>query len=290
MKPLSRLLILIILVCGLSFQFSYVSGIFTPSIPKFTVELVAYPYDVPPVTTTEIDEYTGEKTVVTTPGYRVENMSIELVIKNQPFTPFISLVDTPYNVDIEKEINLYYNVRVKGHFGQDWQDSLMEVVPSNSEYTVLSLPADYPDGAKVDFQVEAILGFYYNDLGGRLLPPMNTDFMSAGLSGWSSTQTLTINWNNALVFGEPEETGDTETPDPSTPSDDTIMSDEPTSSEDTTSYENTTTSNEQGTLDLAWVPKDESSEVEEFAAIFGIASVVAALAVGLFVYFRIRKD
>lgn len=39
---------------------------FTPSVPEFTVNLVAYPYDVPSSTTTKIDQYTGEETVIIT--------------------------------------------------------------------------------------------------------------------------------------------------------------------------------------------------------------------------------
>jgi hypothetical protein len=274
LKPLSRLLLLI-LVYGLSLPASSVSGARTPSVPVFTVNLVAYPYDVPSVTTTSIDQYTGEEIVNTTPGYRVENRSIEITIKNQPFTPY---TDADGN-----EINLYYNVRAKGHFGDNWEElysfgnpSSTHPIQSSSEYTILSLPANYPDGAQVDFQVEARLGYYYNTMAGHQTIPMNR-LASAGSSGWSSTQTLTIDWNNAIVFGEPEATGDTETPDTSTTSDDTITSDE------------TTKDNEQGTLDVTWVPNEESSEVEEFVALLGIAILVAALAVGL-VCFKMRKS
>ncbi|MGD2066226.1 MAG: hypothetical protein PVI43_03540 [Candidatus Bathyarchaeota archaeon] len=260
----------------MSLQASHVSAISKPSVPEFTVELVAYPYDVPPVTTTSIDQYTGEKTVKTTPGYRVENRSIEIVIKNQPFTPFISLVDTPYAVDVEKEIYLYYNVRVKGHFGETWKDCLTEISPSKSEYTVLKVSADYPDGAQVDFQVEAMLAFYYDTMVGRLLPPIK-DLRSTGSSGWSRTQTVTIDWNDALVYGEPETTDDAEPPDT------------PTTSGDKLTSENTSASNEQETLDLTWVPKDdESVKLEEVAALVGIVAVFVSIAVGV-VYFKVRK-
>ena len=84
------------------------------SPPEFTVRLVAHPYDVPPTTTTTIDQYTGKEIVTTTPGYHVENKSIEITVTNQPFIPY---------TDAEGHlINLYYNVRFKGHFGEesDW--------------------------------------------------------------------------------------------------------------------------------------------------------------------------
>ncbi len=191
-KPLSRLLLLTILVCGLSFQASYVSGLHKPSVPEFTVKLVAYPYDVPSSTTTHIDQYTGEKTVRTTPGYQVENRSIEIMIKNQPFTP--------YNDSDGNVIRLYYNVRVKGHFGDNWEElysrsrdsASANPVPSNSEYTVLSLPADYPDGGQVDFQVEALAGYYKYWADSRVWFAFGYVLEPVEASGWSNTQTITI--------------------------------------------------------------------------------------------------
>jgi hypothetical protein len=57
-----------------------------PSVPEFSVKLVAHPYDVPPKTTTTIDQYTGEETTTTQPGYRVENKSIEVTITS-PLRP-----------------------------------------------------------------------------------------------------------------------------------------------------------------------------------------------------------
>ena len=49
-----------------------------PSVPEFTVKLVAHPYDVP--TTYSTDPYTGE--TITHAGYHMENKSIEVSIKN----------------------------------------------------------------------------------------------------------------------------------------------------------------------------------------------------------------
>ena len=90
------------------------SSIPKPSVPEFTVKLASYPYDVPPTTTTTADPYTGKETITTQPGYRVENKSIELTIKNQPFTPY---------TDAEGHIvNMYYNVHVKGHFEDCWRE------------------------------------------------------------------------------------------------------------------------------------------------------------------------
>ncbi len=118
------------------------------AVPEFTVELVAYPYDVP--TTYSTNPYTGE--TITNQGYHVENKSIEVRIGNKPFTPY-------FDAD-GHEVNLYYIVNIKGHFEKSWTWS-ERYSPSTSEYTVLNLPENYPAGAQVDFEVDAILGYNY---------------------------------------------------------------------------------------------------------------------------------
>lgn len=166
------------------------------SPPEFTVKLVAHPYDVPPTTTTTIDQYTGEEIVTTTPGYHVENKSIEITITNQPFTPYTRAEG--------KLINLYYNVRFKGHFGQesDWEEPFHKPIrngiygttkqhpQSNSEYTLISFPSEFQDGDVVDFQVQTLEGYYTP---WEPLPvPMGTSQFTGEASDWSSTQTLEI--------------------------------------------------------------------------------------------------
>jgi hypothetical protein len=89
-------------------------------------------------------------------------------------------------------------------------------------------------------------------------------FDTAG--NWSHIQTVTINSNNIKNFGEPE------------------APDTPKTTDDKLTSESTADSQKQGTLDLTWVPKEEPFEVEQFAAIFGVAAIIAALAVGLVVY------
>ena len=120
----------------------------TLAVPEFTVELVAYPYDVP--TTYSTNPYTGE--TITHQSYHVENKSIEVRIRNQPFTTY-------HDAD-GHEVNLYYNVNIKGHFEESWTWS-ERYSPSTSEYTVLNLPENYPAEAQVDFEVDAILGYNY---------------------------------------------------------------------------------------------------------------------------------
>lgn len=150
-----------------------------PSVPEFTVELADHSYVVPE--TTSIDPYTGQEIIH--PSYTVENKTIDITIKNQPFTPPDSLTD------------LYYNVRVKGNFEQDWTElyEISDNAPQNtlriqsaSEYTVISIPQDYPSGGLVAFQVEAVIATAH--------PFLNTNFgyWTCEASGWSGTQTLTI--------------------------------------------------------------------------------------------------
>ena len=185
-----------------------------PSVPEFTVELVDNSYDIP--ITYYTDPYTGE--TITNEGGHVENKSIEVWIKNQPFTP--------YDDAEGHEVNLYYNVRVKGHFEEDWSlpitfsgsDSADRIPQSSSEYTVLSLANYYPSGAQVDYQVEAFLGHFYTDYypeGHVFAWPVRV-FQVDEISGWSSTQTI--------VIGEIHT--QTPSPEPTVPTSPTQMPDE----------------------------------------------------------------
>jgi hypothetical protein len=161
-----------------------------PSVPEFTVKLVEESYDVP--TTYSIDPYTGEN--VTHPGHHVYDRTIELSIKNQPSTSY---------TDADGYYQLYYNVRRKGHFEENWTtlysytdsspDSLQ--LQSDSEYTTLWYSAGYSPNAQIDFQVEAILGHHYhyytyNRVFGVMVA--SDRFGVVGTSGWSDTQKLTI--------------------------------------------------------------------------------------------------
>jgi hypothetical protein len=155
-----------------------------PSVPEFTVRQVNNWYDVP--TTYSTDPYTGDK--ITLPGYRVDNKSIEITVKNQPFTSDGS------------GVKLYYAVRYKGHYEEDWWNffSLDRYpVQSVSEYTVISLPLDrfdFPVRAEVDFQVQALMGTV-TLVEARLWGVPNYYEFEGQTSEWSSTQTLTITEN-----------------------------------------------------------------------------------------------
>jgi len=152
-----------------------------PSVPVFTVKFVNSSYEVP--AGSSINPYTGQK--VTTAGYYVENESIELTIKNQPFVSFINNINgIPWN------ISLFYNVREKGHYAENWTDLYNPEFgyqpQSSSDYTIISYGplGEFPalnglsSGGKVDFQVQAIIGSYL--------------FAGSKTGDWSSTQTLTV--------------------------------------------------------------------------------------------------
>ena len=169
----------------------------TPSVPEFTVQLLDTSYDVP--TTYSTDPYTGD--TVTHEGYHVARRTIEVKIKNQPFTPF-----TDSN---GREIKFYYNIRIKGHY-EEW-GSEFDVVynlgemptRSNSDYTVISYNSERtysfylapvsrmlevsPNG-EVDFQVKALVG---SAVEGSILAGFPSVFTGEE-SDWSATQTITI--------------------------------------------------------------------------------------------------
>ena len=177
-----------------------------PSVPEFTVNFVDHSYDVP--TSYSIDPYTGQ--TVTHPAKHVDNKTIELTIKNQPFVS--------YN-ESGWLISFYYNVRVKGHYAENWinlySPAVVPLNPSNSDYTVLSFPltlsptqpdqgytlesydtntdsysprlSGLPSNAQIDFQVEAMIGYV-----SRTVEFASWHFTGEE-SGWSDTQTLTIN-------------------------------------------------------------------------------------------------
>src|SRR3990172_3290742 len=84
-KKFVLLLILILTASSLTAVNLANASIPKPSVPEFTLKLVDSSYDEP--TTYSTDPYTGKQ--VTHEGYHVESRTIELKIKNQPFTPFL---------------------------------------------------------------------------------------------------------------------------------------------------------------------------------------------------------
>jgi hypothetical protein len=160
-----------------------------PSAPEFTIKFIDNSYDILPTAT--IDPYTG-KTIINA-GHHVENKNIEFSIRNQEWNDV-------YGIN--------YNIRVKGHFEQNWTNVFSETFDSptmsNSTYTNLVFSSSdgttykgfyrdwgeiyAPSEGKIDFQVQAFVRGY-----------VPSDSMFGGMSettltksDWSNTQTVTI--------------------------------------------------------------------------------------------------
>ena len=181
-----------------------------PSVPEFTLKFVDNSYDVPP--TYSIDPFTGKN--VTHDGYHVKKQSIEVRIKNQPFTPV-------YDENGALIVGLYYNIRFKGHYGDEWRyypydpDNGYTIFSysatyetSQSDYIILSLRPnidtsggirlDVPEGGQVDFQMQGLTGHVdkiYTGMTGLwwVGGEMDHYYVFTGkTSDWSSTQTFTF--------------------------------------------------------------------------------------------------
>jgi len=146
---------------------------------------------------------------VTTESSRIEQRTIEFRIKNEPFTPY-TLSNDPNNWTV----NYYYNIRWKGHYETDWNNLYLvsdgyPTMDYGSDYTVLSYECSYssetgldfeagsiktnlPIAAEVDFQLESMIGYisrqYAGDFGTFSFPYV----FKGESSGWSDTQTITI--------------------------------------------------------------------------------------------------
>ena len=173
-----------------------------PSVPTFSVKLVSHPYNVPPTTTSTFDSSTWKEITTTVPGYRVENRSIEISIKNQPFKPYtIQTSASDYDVKLD------YIVEYRNSFDNDqsWKNLYWRGFQQTAQYTVLSCfprnigldPTghndDFPVGVQVEFRVQARIGCW------AVLTPL--DYLhgsrepyltEAELSDWSGIQTITI--------------------------------------------------------------------------------------------------
>lgn len=170
-----------------------------PSVPEYSLKVVANPYDVAPTTT--IDPYTG-KNITTNYGYHSENMSIEITVKNQPFT---STLDASGNYT-----SLYYNVRFKGQYTAEWDYAASYYNASKTDYTVISINLDresIPAGVQVDVQARVLIG-HQNKMRYDTIAPLPDEMqyyhIFAGQTGdWSNTQTITIPTSTSSPEPEP---------------------------------------------------------------------------------------
>jgi hypothetical protein len=163
-----------------------------PSVPDVTAKYVDRSYTVPATTT--IDPYNGQS--VTNPSYYVENRTLEIAIRNQPFTPY-----NDSRTDSHWQITLMYQIRTKGHFAQNWtylyfvSDGFLPA--SNSDYTIVSYSigtgsvwGNLQANDQVDFQVEGMIGYVHRTIG------FMSWYFTGESSDWSATHTVTIPSSN----------------------------------------------------------------------------------------------
>jgi len=184
------------------------ASVSTPSVPQFTLQYVDHSYNIPPTYGT--DQYTG-KTIITSPAMHVDNRTIDVTIKYQSFTPY---KDANNNT-----IQLYYDVRSKGHFADFTSDtdygshSLRGIQASTSGDTVISFGIEYwniPLGGQIDFEAQAFIGYTYYNSGGCYTGYQVT----VGQSGWSNPQTISFIGDGAVTTAEPSTPAPTTSPVP----------------------------------------------------------------------------
>jgi hypothetical protein len=204
-KGFSLLLVVTLAVSSLMMvESAFAQSIPKPSVPEFTAKYIDNSYDVPLTTTT--DPYTGK--TVTQGGYHViGEPEIEITIKNP------------------NDTHVFYSVRTKGHFSQNWvvveywhqlSNTGQSYNPPNpypqqnysSQYTVLRFGDEgsgIPSEGQMDIQVEALIGSVkvggdsdHSALYNMFYPTY--DF-SGETSGWSDTQTVSIASQSILSFG-----------------------------------------------------------------------------------------
>ena len=185
-----------------------------PSIPEFTATYVDHSYDVPPTYGT--DQYTG-KTIVTKDGEHIDNRTVEITIKNQPFTSFN---DSDGNM-----IDCFYDVRYKGSYKETWTTmfanqtlvSGIEAVNPYSKYgyaiqdyssqyttVIYKLSGQVPTNGQMDFQVESLEGYTLETYYDAHIYFTYYGFSFYGQeSGWSNTQTVTIGETSVSVSPNP---------------------------------------------------------------------------------------
>ena len=179
-KALALMLFLVLTVLSLMMVKPTFAQIPTPSVPEFTVKFVGtFPI---PLT-----------------GYTLP--SVNITIKNQPFTP--------YTDQHGNKINLYYIIQWKENSSNSWQQTQIPLNESNYNYTTTNLglirSGAPPPSGQIDFQVEAVIGYISYIQGsvpqGEYIPPTYT----GEFSGWSNTQSITVT-NNSPSSSSPANT------------------------------------------------------------------------------------
>ncbi|MCW4000113.1 MAG: hypothetical protein NWE93_07725 [Candidatus Bathyarchaeota archaeon] len=182
-----------------------------PSTSEFTLRYVDHSYDVPSSSSSSTDPYTGEVTTSTIPGYRVDQRTIEVTVKNDPSIS-------------------YYNLRYKGHYSDQWSyfpfnpsdrvngysihgtpADTPPYVASDSQYTTLTLyiPSNIPLEGLMDVQVQGLSGSiriqHEGSLGAMMLGYNTTYnlYFEGTPSDWSDTKTIRIGSETSTATVDP---------------------------------------------------------------------------------------
>ena len=158
-------------------------------MPEFTLKFESHPFNEP-ATITSYKDSDGETLTSSSVGFRDNNQTVTITIKNPPLDP--SFNDT---------YRLFFDIRIKDHFHNDWTDPFGYIGVSDIEkYTVDFYFCNNPGGSQVDVQVQATIQNEtrtHNPL--PLFPIYNQaydtdDFVWTPIlsSGWSSTQTVNV--------------------------------------------------------------------------------------------------
>jgi hypothetical protein len=176
---------------------TFVAGASVDKLP--TPELVSvtysdYSYDVP--ASTSVDSFTGK--TIEHPAYHVDNRTLTFVINKK-------------NISTDPSSYLYYIIRMKGSFSNEWNTITSRIKPElNSPLTtvVLTLPSPetilsgdadqiyhYPLEGKADFQVQAQ---EWGQIPSELGPPFESSHVETlfAASDWSNIKTVTFGQNS----------------------------------------------------------------------------------------------
>lgn len=230
-KTLALLLTLIITMSCLTLLTVHPANAQTnskPSVPEFTVKYEKHYSDKPAVYNT--NPYNGQQEIIS-PASRSEWETITIIIKNQPFTPYQTKEG-----HTTRDIYLYYSVKHKGHFEEEWSRFTPDYYSNQSDgentEIIFYLGVTGPEGCimppgenllqqpvpqagdKIDFQVEALIGWV--EPGGLVTTTMGMNVYYPGTfsgveSGWSNTQTFILP-DTSTVTALPYDSNATPTP------------------------------------------------------------------------------
>jgi hypothetical protein len=192
----AAMLLLTLMVCSSIVFLPISSAAPALSVPEFSLKVTQDTYDHPGIY--RFDPYTGENVTVAEP-YKDVLKHLIVTINNQQFTP--------YTDPDGHQIELCYSVRAKGNYTDSWDndnayDSFTKQ-NTDSDYTIVEYNVnDTSPNTRIDFQVSAVAGYYFERDTYGIINRYVTDFSTVESSQWSETQTITIGEPaNQTVFG-----------------------------------------------------------------------------------------